>query len=501
MPPDTDSPPPSPRRAVVRGSTWTAVGWVVSLVTGLPLSVVLVRVMARPEYGRLAIATAIAGLVIPFAGAGLRTAVAQVGASSMALHGEGGLDAALNSAKRIGVYAALATVPIWGLILVGMDADIHLRGAIPATAVLLPIVIASPLLGIGTGMLQSTNQPRRLAIAVSVTSGAGAVLVLTVLLAGARSAVAVAAARAVGVLCGAGVFLLLLSRNRRPVDKRVPIDTRTMLQFGVASVAALLAETAISQLDVAVLGALRGSRTAALYAPASRMADLVMTVPALVGGFLLPTMARLVSRGARRDVADLYHWASRWTLVVSAVPLGMMMASPRALLRTLFGRPYSGASTVLIVLGVGVAINVILGFNGLALDAHGWPTVVRSAGLFSVGVSAVACLVLIAWFGRLGAAVATTTALTLINIWCTVALYRRARILPWDSGLLWTVCSFVGAIVVVAVTVGSRRADAMTCVISGAAVGGVTLVASLVAGTGAELEALRRVLKKPRRTA
>jgi O-antigen/teichoic acid export membrane protein len=159
---------------------------------------------------------------------------------------------------------------------------------------------------------------------------------------------------------------------------------------------------------------------------------VVIAMSAALASFLLPALVAARRRGMA-DVASLYHWSSRWNLVIVSPALALMLVVPSALLVTLFGGRYAIVAGPARILGAAATAQVLFGFNGLTLDACGLPRVLMLRSLAGVVISLVCCPVLITAFGLTGAASATTIAILFVNVTSSWALWRHFHILPWSN--------------------------------------------------------------------
>ena len=66
------------------------------------------------------------------------------------------------------------------------------------------------------------------------------------------------------------------------------------------------------------------------------------------------------------------------------------------------------------------------------LDAQGLVRLTTYRQLIAIGVTAAACVVLVPPFAAVGAGAATAIGLIADNVICSLTLFRRYRLLPWD---------------------------------------------------------------------
>ena len=438
------------RRLLVRGSLWNSIAWAVVFVTGPPITIVLVRSMSHTAYGELAVAGAVIGPVAAVAALGLGPAVSQLGSAEAVVVGPAGLDHVIRTALQVAVRALPWLLVCGAAVVAGMSAAESVHGARWVVAVMLPAVLVAPFGSAFDGYLRATGSVKWLAIAGVAGALCSAAAIVVLVLAEAASPVAVGAARAAAPVVGCIVLAVAVARRR--VSSRVAIGDayqadlgvkRTrVLAFGSAMLVTGLSWLLISQLDVLFLGIDRGSAQAGVYAPASRLADLAISLAALVGALLLPALTTAFRSGDRDKAVHLYHWASRWALVVSAPLIALLLVVPGPVLQLMFGTGFSPTIPAARVLAVGVLVHVVLGFNGFTLEAQGHPRLAAIRSGAGVVISVVLCPLLIPRYGFTGAAVATTAAIVAINVFSSAALLQRFRIGPWDVEFLLAIVGF-----------------------------------------------------------
>lgn len=470
-------------RKVAKGARWSLIAWFASLATTAPMTVALVRSLPRETYGNLAIATSTIALVTVIADFGLASATAQLSARKE-LEAVPATNSLARPALQVASYAAVVTAIAVAIIACGMY-----FASLPTVAILilimLPIAVVVPIVSVLSGLLQSIFAVGAVTVAGGVQSLIIAVGTGSVLLSGAKSDLAIAGLRVAGSL-SALVILVIGARGFWTRPRQNPIVsakarkkiTSDILRIAGAMWLSGLAWAAISQLDVVILGLLRGSRAAASYGPISNVANTVAMLPAVIGSFLLPALSRAVADRDSRTVKALYYGASRWSIAICAPAIGLLIAVPGELLGVLFGSAYVAYGPACRILAIGVSAHVLIGYNGLTLDAHGEPKLVAKRAVTGLVGSALCCPLLINAFGINGAAAATALAMILINLQCSWTLARRFFIAPFDKWSAFVVLAFGGSSLCIAWIFAPRHKSALTLVVAASVIGGVTAIAA-----------------------
>jgi O-antigen/teichoic acid export membrane protein len=363
----------------------------------------------------------------------------------------------LRASLRVAVFGGLVLLALclagWLLI----RTVPNLRPAAAAVLVMTPALILAPMSDLGDGLLRALDRPKLLAVISGIASFITAGLTVASLILTRPWATLVAATRSAGAVVGAVLLAFVVVswfRPHRSSSRRAPSHVKRLLRFGTATLFTAVFAIAIDRLDVFVLGISRGPVVVALYAPAAVLAAYVLALPPIIGAFYLPVVSRAAARQNADAVRGLYHWASRWSLVLCSPAIVPMLACPTQLMRLAFGSGYAVVGGPLRILALGVFTHIMFGFNGLTLDAYGLPGVVLVRQVVCLCFSVVACALLIPWIGISGAALATTSSLVLANILCSATLFRRTRIAAWDRGLMITTVScFVATAIAIVFTV------------------------------------------------
>jgi O-antigen/teichoic acid export membrane protein len=264
--------------------------------------------------------------------------------------------------------------------------------------------------------------------------------------------------------------------------------------LGLAVLASTTFYVAVSQLDLVFLGGFHGSAAAGAYAPVSGIADGIGALFAILASYALPAMTAARTRGKDADLLDLTRWISRWGLVLCAPALGLMAAVPGPLLHLLFGNRSAGMVLPARILAIGVAIDVLLGFNTYTILAMGLSRVLARNALVGLAVSVIACATLIPGLGAIGAATATAIAILVANGLASSFLWRRVNFVPWDRPLTLTVAAFAAG-TGAAVLLSHLAADNLGRLAIAATFCGIpTLAVSLLTGGDADRELVAAAL-------
>lgn len=242
--------------------------------------------------------------------------------------------------------------------------------------------------------------------------GAAAVFVVT-------GTLSTSAALGASLIAGYAVLACQYALTRHQLDApkaKHPhvVELREWFGVGITLLAAGAFTVTLMQVDIVIVGSLRGSHDAGIYAAASKTASLVAFVILAVNAAAAPQFASLWALGRVDDLqrlvsrlAGVIFWPS---LVISAAIA--VLSGP---LLGLFGPEFREARPALLVLLVGQIVNAAAGSVGYLLTVTGH----HREATIALGLSALACILLAVagvWaFGLIGAALGTTLGFVLWN--------------------------------------------------------------------------------------
>jgi O-antigen/teichoic acid export membrane protein len=209
-------------------------------------------------------------------------------------------------------------------------------------------------------------------------------------------------------------------------------EKQAMLRMVIHTNVVSYARLAQVQLPALMLGALSGPTQVGLYKVGTAAAAAVgrLADPAYVA--LLPRLSRLWATGRREDVRAVVVRSTGAATVVMAAALFALTAFRQPILELLGGSSASAAATVLVLVGIGQAVNGALFWNIGLLYAAGLSNRVAMIAMVSVALQIGLLVPLVALFGANGAAAALLVSLVVTNAAATI-LALRALTEPFGS--------------------------------------------------------------------
>jgi len=167
--------------------------------------------------------------------------------------------------------------------------------------------------------------------------------------------------------------------------------------------------------DTLLLGIWVDSKSVGIYGVAIRIAILIQFILLAVNTIAAPKFAALYVQEKRKALRDLArNTAGLMALVAALVVLPLMIAPTWVL--GLFGPDFTAGAPALRVLAVGQFVNVAVGSVGPLLIMSGYEKVLQRQVMYSAVVGVVLNVLLIPNYGILGAAMARSFSLMMLNL-------------------------------------------------------------------------------------
>ncbi|NIR47303.1 flippase [candidate division KSB1 bacterium] len=236
---------------------------------------------------------------------------------------------------------------------------------------------------------------------------------------------------ALGVLFFVGLLLHMWYKQgvlQKLRLKTMNIPAKEIFAFTIPLLTSDLVTIIMHSADTMFLGYFHGSAEVAAYRvilPAAHFNKIPMMSFAIL---YTPLAARLFAKENFKGINDLYWRTAIWMSVLSFPIFALTFSLAKPVTVLLYGARYESSWFYMQLFALGYYFNVVLGFNGLTLKVLGK---VRYVVILNIGASLcnlVLAYLLIPKFGALGAAVATTSAMIIHNVFKQAGLKLGADI-------------------------------------------------------------------------
>ncbi len=185
-----------------------------------------------------------------------------------------------------------------------------------------------------------------------------------------------------------------------------------------------LAKVGITRWDIIFIAILLNYQSAGVYAAAAKIAFLVSIILRIIELVAAPLISHSFHAKNNIEVSRLLNF-SMVSGVIIGVPVFIIISFNAAYILEIFGGNFIVGETVLKILIIGQLINLITGPGGIVLQMIGKERVQARIIFIAAIISITLNLILIKYFGLIGAASATTIVLVCQNI-VTLFIARKA---------------------------------------------------------------------------
>lgn len=422
------------RKRLIRGGSWATLTKGLGMFSGLALNALLARLLTPEELGTYFLALSLSSLGGMAVLQGLNQAVVRLIAESMSTDRPGRAAAVISLATRMTLAGALVV----GLLLAfaggGLATELFDSPALAGVMALVAgwtVVTAFQSL---YGEFFRGFHDIRLA---DLFSGLLPTVVAVAALGVAKAAMGSASlAQALAVLIGSGLAsnaaAALLLRRKMPAGiPREPVGTRVMYAIAMPILITNISLLALSQFPIWIIGALCSQEDVALYGASFRLVAQLEKPLVIVNAFLPPLIAEMHAKGSRQELQRVAGTMAALTAIPALGLMLVFMLFGGPVLGLIFGEYYSQGWSVLAVLCLGQAVNVLSGSCGMTLIMTGHQGAMMRITLLCGTLAVGGALLLVGQHGALGVAWAATIGLSLQNALMLLAAKRLSGI--WTS--------------------------------------------------------------------
>ena len=420
-------------KSMARGGAVFSAGSIAGMLLKFVMGVVVIRAIAKADYGLVSLGYVIANILVLLSSLGLANGVPRF-IARLREHRAG--HAAVGNVAGTSLVAAVATGLVFSVLLYTSADLIAASMAKPELAIVLrafafmvlPLALIQGLVAVFQGI--QMVKPRAVYQDIAV-NGLRLFLVLILLFLGFRMQGVLVAY--VASVWGALLLFIIYARRTLPSRMTTGVNRQVfgeLLLFSLPLLGVGVINRMTTWAGTMILGAASTAENVALYNAASRLIVFLMVPMTAMGFVFSPVASRYAARGDIAGIKDLYTSASKWITLLTFPVAMYFIIEAHFIVTLLFGDVYADAAPVLMVLSVAYLLHVAVGPNGATLIALGYPKRLLGSAAIAAVVAVTACALLIPKYGSVGAAIGTMLALMASNLYLSVLLYRQAGVHP-----------------------------------------------------------------------
>ena len=405
--------------AHIRGSALFLVGRILDLGLDFTAHVLIVRYLAKSEYGAFAYALALVSLGATVAVFGLDKSMSRFLAMYQEQRRYGPLFGA--------IVVALATILILGL---GTVIAVHTVAAFFPAALtddpralffLGALIFLSPIQALDSMVVRFFPvfaSPRSFFVRRYLLGPLVHLAIVVVLIAGSAEstlfAIGFVGAGLINLAISAVMLLRILTSEPLSLHFRrseLEWPVREILGYSVPLLASDVVLVLRGALVVVLLEFFQNTTDVADFRAVLPVARLNMVVFQTFTFMFMPLAARLFVREDREGLQDAFWRSSAWVTLISLPGFLLSFALAQPLVDAMFGPSYHDSAPILMVLSLGFFVTAVFGFGGLVLRTIGNVRYMFGVDALTAVASFVGYVLVIPAFGALGAAVVLSATL------------------------------------------------------------------------------------------
>jgi O-antigen/teichoic acid export membrane protein len=243
------------------------------------------------------------------------------------------------------------------------------------------------------------------------------------------------------LVAGLAWLALLLRRAERPRDggpePQPARPTRRLVgEFwrftGPRGLAALFQTTSL-WLNTLMIGALRSTGDAGIYAASSRYLTVAAMVAVAIRQVLAPKLSALLARRSTERAAVVYQSTTAWMVALNW-PIYLVLLTFGPTLLAVFGRDFAAGEVVLVVLAATMLVATAVGPVDVVLLMGGGSVWNLVNTVVALGANLALNVALIPRYGLAGAAAASAAGTLLNNLLPLVQVWRSLGLHPFGPG-------------------------------------------------------------------
>jgi len=228
-------------------------------------------------------------------------------------------------------------------------------------------------------------------------------------------------------------ILILIRLFPALISDLIPIfENKEFIHYSLSVLLVGISSLLVYRIDRIMLGNLGGAADLGIYNAAAVLAGQTTIFLGSFNSIFSPIISDLHHRGEIYKLNYLYKSITKWVFSLT-YPITLMFVFFPDKIMGIYGKDFSNGGIVLIVLGLAQLCNAAVGSAGLILTMSGRQKLELLNQLLLGGINISLNLILIQRYGILGAAFATGTSITLINLVRLIEVYIIFGIHPYNS--------------------------------------------------------------------
>lgn len=426
-------------KRIVRNAGVTVGGNVFGTAIALLIGIVTTNALGPALYGIYTLATSWTGLFAEISRFGFGATLIRFTAAH---RGEGRLDKVKGtifySMRLVAAVSGVLSILLFFLAEPFCRLVLHNVEAAPAFRFFAGAILLSALYGNIISTLAGFQQQRFTVLANSIGGNLAKLLFLVLFVWlgwGLYAALASSLLQDLFILVVGGILLLRVFPGLRDRSLRIVSNPKELWKYSLALFGTSLFYKYTFNLDVLILGRFGTAVEVGLYGLALKLQPFIFVPANAISEIFNPVVAELYARSDVKQIENVYKTVTKWTLTLS-IPIFLVIVLFHGQILSIFGKDFAGASVVLVILATANLLVNFVTMAGHVINMIGRPNVNFVNAILTAVINIGLYFLLIPRYGMMGAAIAYSTGLLVINVLRTVQVWRFLGILPFKGSLI-----------------------------------------------------------------
>ena len=435
---------------VLKGTSINFIGYVIWQLLGLGYVYLLARFLSSNDLGLYYLGVTIINLIGLVSLAGTDTGVRRFVAI---YHGAKEVGRMWNTLASAFLVVSLLSICIGGVLFLcsGVIAESMSK---PALGIVLKVLSPSlPFFAITAICLAATQAMKYMQYKVYSQDIANAIFKILIFVAlyvlGYRLlGAALAYVCSITLVTGMSIYFFAKVLPQRRLTRDFGYDFKELLSFSLPQTFSGILYHLTRIMDILMLGYLTLASSVGIYAVIFRVVGSGACILTSFNTMFGPMIADLHHQKKYAKLENLYKTITKWILTLS-LPIYLFLIFFADHILMIFGSEFSEASTCLIILSFGQIINAATGPSGLMVLMSGHSYINLFNDILSFTSNLVLNLLLIPKYGIVGAAIATSFSMMLINVIRVIEVYFLLKLQPYGQTFLKAIFAGFASIAIV----------------------------------------------------
>tara|TARA_R110002111_G_scaffold99170_6_gene153284 strand:- start:3240 stop:4616 length:1377 start_codon:yes stop_codon:yes gene_type:complete len=224
------------------------------------------------------------------------------------------------------------------------------------------------------------------------------------------------------------IFGIVVLKNQLDFKVGLTAYSKELYKIGPPIMGILVISVLNREIDIWFVSFFMTEKDVAVYGAASRLVQFVTLSMIIVTSILPPIISELYATSKIDKLQNIMRGTTLICSLASFIVVLIFLFFGDSIVRFIYTDEYQEAHLLMIILGVGKLLGVVAGSSGLILMMASFQGLQFKVLLVTFVISASLSVVLIPYYGPVGAAVASAFGMTLQNIVMTFYVYKKLGI-------------------------------------------------------------------------